>query len=1069
MRKLTNEDNQAYIDRSKKAHDQINDELLDLGNRIEDNKKAIDAANNRIDELVDSDTISKENGLFEQTTTDNLNVNNKAIIGDLEVDNNITANGDITANAITADDANLANIESTNIKAADIETGKLSANVIENKLLETESITTETITADTGKFNTLDINNAIIENFDVAHVISEDVKTQAIETETINSKQAVLSDLASEIIRSDVARLDVLQSHNLIFEDNPDNPYYIHIEPQDQPSATDYRILEVPFFDTGDYVLSLHDPNTDMGWWSVIIRNNQSNLTVSYSRRTMDLEGEPLSNPTLSQFYIYDFDGQSPRLYIKTYVGGNLYWQNQSLRERPEITMYNEYPFDISLAGALKYDVLHTAATWFTRHVDIGANQSLGNASLFLIPSDWNNATKEQLEYNTERDIPYRYYLPDQSLDTTDEVSFANIVITPLDGRWVYNVENAIKGHDPVRIKEGDDGKQEYDENNKPLPVIGDKEAGQLNSYPWVIETEDLARFNGKVGTQDDTVTTVAGTIYRDDAYQQINTHLYRRIDFDDYDKVDYDSKTTIDNRLVVQRKHDSDRGKKYDLCVSDPAVKSQYEDPDLQVWDQFTYVFSGEYPTGTMFVKWIERTMPNGTVSSRVLESTIDSDEYITKVIQFKEDFSYGSINLHKYSYDNYHKPLKYLGDVVEGRWNAGELHSIKKNVDPLSSDYTGVDYDYTGAITADGKTKLRDNVAIINDYDSSDVKPVDAYERTVNSVTDVIVKEVNTHIGKDDELADVNITVAANTKISNRGPIDVNNVGDITFETDGNIDSKINGNITEQYLGKKVSRGPSQAAVHELEDDPFAIADWNNTVIENTEIGTTEEKRDLRVHGNIYVEGGEIIGGGGSTIDVEENRLLYYQDKNFTPMTASFAGPKSRWATKDVADGSFVYLPDWNGTDPLADPYDYLNKFNPNNQDAALRVTFDNYSDGLEFEINNRIISVSGTSKYYDHGAAWDDGYYLPLSLNKTNFRYAAIVSRDESKAHILDLLQDNILVRQLEYDGNYLTTNLKIKFAGSLPEGIKHNDDVDAETYKTITGVVIGFDISQLVAVE
>lgn len=1063
MRKLNDEE--LLSKKIVRQHKEIDEELVDLGNRIDDNKKAIDQTNDRIDELVNSDICDKTYAQHEVTTTDMLYVNGKAHIKDAEVDENLVVAGDITSNAINANVGSINELESTSITAEELNAKDVNASRVTTDGVEAEDIETSTIKAKAGSFDELNISNAVIENFDVAHVITEDVKAEGIQADVYVGEKARLTDLASQIIRSDIARLNDLQSHNITYENEPDDPYYIHIEPQDQPSATDYRILEVPFFDTGDYMLSLHDPETDMGWWSIIIRNNQSNLTVSYSRRTSDLDGKPLSNPTLSEFYIYDFDGQSPRLYIKTYVGGNLYWQNQSMRIRPEITMFNEYPFDISSEHALRYLVLHTAATWFTHHVDIGANQSLGNASLFLIPSDWNNATKEQIEYNTERDIPYRYYLPDQSLDTTDEVTFANLVIEPLDGKWVYNVENALKGRDPVKIKEGEYGTQTYDEDGKPEPVVGDAEAGQLNAYPWVIETDDLARWSGKTGSKVDTIATIQGTIYRNDAFTKVDDFTYRRTDFADYDITDYAESTTVTNRLVVQRKHDSERGKKYDLCVSDAYVKSTYEDPDLQVWDQYTYTFTNEYPTGTMFVKWIERTLSSGVTTSRILESTIDSEEYITKIVQFKEDWTTGTVNLHKFSFDKYHKPTIYVGDVVEGRWNAGELHSMKKNVDPLSDDYTGEDYDYSGDITADGKTKLRGNVEIIDDYDKSDIKPVDSYERTVNSVTDVIVKEVNAHIGKDDELADITITSAANTKISNRGPVSITNVGDTTYETDGNIDTKINGNITEQYLGKKQSRGPSQAAVHELADDPFAIADWNNTVIENTEIGTTEEKRDLRVHGNIYIDGGEIIGGGGSTIDVEENRLLYYQDKDFVPMAASFAGPKSRWATKDVADGSFVYLPDWNGTDPLSDPYDYVAKFNPANQDSSLRVPFSNYSDGLDFSIANRVIAVSGDVKYYDHGSAWNDGYYLPLALNKTNFRYAAIVSRDGSKAHVLDLLQDSILVRQLEYDGSDLSTNLKIKFAGSLPEGVKHNEDIDMDTYQTINGIVIGFDVSAL----
>lgn len=1021
MRKLSDRDTAMEM-AAKKRHEEINQELIELGTRIDENAKAIDQTNERIDAMEAADTIEKANGHFDNLRSDTLQVNGGADIDSIESRDILT--GNLGATDIQTATLNAINADINKASVGELRADELTAPTIYSGVVEADFLNASDINAETGSFKRLDLNTAVIENFDVAHVVAEDVSTTEITTEIITGQRAQLSDIAAEIIRADIAALHDIQTHNLSYADDPDNPYYIHIEPQDQPSATDYRILEVPFIDTGDYMLSLHDPATDMAWWSVIVRNNQSNLTVAYSRRTSDMDGKPLTNPTLSQFYVYDFDGQSPRLYIKTYVGGNLYWQNQSLRNRPEITMFNEYPFDISSAKAVKYDVLHIAATWFTHHVDIGANQSLGNASLFLIPSDWNNATKEMLEYNTERDIPYRYYLPDQSLDTTDEVAFANLVIEPLDGRWVYNVNNALKGHDPVRIKAGYYGTQTYDTNGRPEPVIGDKEAGQLNAYPWVIETDDLARWSGKVGTQTSADTTIPGTIYRDDAYTKISDRLYRRTDFADYDRVDYASSSTATNVLVLQRKHDSDRGQRYDLCVSDPYVKSEYEDPDLQIWEQYTYTWLGEYPSGSMYTKWISRIMPSGERVSRILETTVDSDEYITKVVEFDEPFESGDIVLHKASNDGYHKPLIYVGDVVEGRWKAGELHSMRKNVDPLSDDYTGTDYDYTGALTADGETRLRDSVHIIDDYDASDVKPVELIETTAKETNLVSTEEMNIQ-----SLEDLTLNAAT---------------------------------IHEEYSESHTSRGPSEIAYHEKDDYPTKDADFNHHIIENTEIGSSTEKRDLKVNGKIYAD--EVVASNVGDLNVEDNRLLYYQDSNFQPLSYSFAGDKARYPMKSVPDGSLVYMPDWDGVSPLVDIADFLKPFNPSARDATLGVPFSDYASDLVFDIQegSTAITVSGTVRFYDHGVAWTSGYFLPVQISD-KWRYAAVrggASIADDEARIIDVRLDDVIVRKLASD---LSNDLLIKLYEELPEGLKTGDTVK---WTDAPGSAFSFDTSALV---
>lgn len=581
-----------------------------------------------------------------------------------------------------------------------------------------------------------------------------------------------------------------------------------------------------------------------------------------------------------------------------------------------------------------------------------------------------------------------------------------------------------------------------------------------------------------------DNITEIDGTIYRDYAYEKINDYIYRRVDLASYDKATYKESSIINNVLVVERKNTTEIGEKYDLCVSDKPVKSEYEDPDLFMWDCYTFVFRGEYEDVRMFVKIIEREI-NGQLVHRILESTIDAEQYIIKVVQFKEPFESGVVNLDKYSFDNYDKKLQYAGEIVEGKWNAGDIHATKKNVDPLSTDYTGQDYDYAGSLTADGKTKLRDNVEIINDYDSGDIKPVKSVEITTESETETITKELNINVGNKENNGNVNISTFANTEIRNNGNVEIRNVGDVSVVSDsnvdidrqgkiavkntgdvkissnGNIDIELNDDIYEEFR-KRTIRGASEASMLQKEDDPRLDADWNNVIIENTQIGTEEESRDLFVYGNIGYD-------GALELKVEENRLLFYQNRNLKPIAKSFAGDKSRWAFKEVDDGSLVYLPDWNGESELIDVSDYIQEFNPTAKEADLGVEFNNYAENLVWEIDGQVLRVSGTIKYYNHGKDWTDGYFLPLQIS--NLWKFAIVKGGANIAEYegmpLDLRDDNVIIRKLDENANGFTTDLMIRlYETSLPD--------DVELYKATEwnnkgGFVLAVDVSGLVKEE
>lgn len=771
MRFLNDEEKDIY-NINKKEKEELNEELRELGDRITAVDARVDDTNTVIDAIVSSDSCDKANANHVNTTTTNLAAENGEINTLTSV--NITASNRVTADNFRANEATLntdLNVGRkayiNQIEAVDTQTGSLTAD---EAAIGSASITTAEI-GSLSVSGTTDLNGATIAHFDIEELTTPKADIDELTAEEIDAEQATFGNAFADLVHVDKATLDLLQSHNITFHNSPENPYYIHIEPQDQPSETDYRIIEVPYTDTGDYFLSLRDPVSDQAWWSVIVHNNHSNITVSYSRRTKDFQGYPLTVPTLDEFYIYNYDSEAPKLYIRTYVGGNLYWQNHSLKENPTPVMHNWYPFDISAQGAVRYQCFHTAATWFSHIINIGTKgESEGDASLFLVPTDWNNASRSQVEFNGERDIIYNFYVPNQSVNTTDEVVFKDLIIDPLDGKWVYNIENALQGIDPVTVTNG-----------------------QLDAYENLIETKELSKWTGKVGTKGDSITTEAGCIYRDQAYAEINQYLYRKVALDTYDDVTYNGvPSTTTSKLVLRRKMNTERGLEDDLVVSAPAVVTPYEDADGIMWTSYTYSFYGEYPAGQMYTVWLEREVDGHTVT-KVLESTVNSDEYIINCVSFKDTFTYGIIDLNKYVFNGYHKPLVYLGDVTEGRWNAGEVHATKKNVDSHSSDYTGTDYDYNGNLTADGQTKLRDSVTIVNDYDPENIAPVNRLD------------------------------VSAGT-------------------------------IAETFTNTDTIQGPSTKPYHEKDpDDPTDTTDWSLKLQENTIIGSEANPRDLYVTGNL------------------------------------------------------------------------------------------------------------------------------------------------------------------------------------------------------------------------
>ena len=693
MRYLSDQENQDRILSTEEA-DELRDELNQLGNSIASLQQQINADKADLQDYKDAPSLTKE-----QLSSGSLYVSGDAEIGEL-------SSQEATITSLTSEQIETQEIQSGTVEAdfaeisdvvADkVRTAEVDASVAKLDDIDANNIATSTIAASSGAFESLDINTASIEHFNVEDAtLSGKLEANEVETPSLKATTVECDRTITSLIESDAALLQKLQTHNIIYDDTLELPYYIPIEPGTFPTGDEFRVLEVPYFENGDYYLCLKHPS-GVTWWAMVIHNNHNNITVSYSRRTKDLAGEELTVPTLDSFYIWDYLGETPKLYIKTFVGGNLYWQNQSLNEEGTPRVYDDWPFDVSRAGALHYLCLHDGATWFSKHIDIIRNQSLENASLFIIPTDWNNCDRSQVEYNGMIDIPWHYYVPDQSLNTNDEVQFKNLIINPLDGKWVYNIENALQGKDPETIGAN----------------------GQLNPKDNIIETEELVKWNGKVGIPSASTTTDNGTIFREQAYKQSLTsaNVFEKVPLGTYDFTTWNTQSSRTDIVSVRRKSDQA------IIISSTRVKTEYEDPDLVTWDLYTYTYYDIDPSGAIFEEWIERELPDGTVVHRLLQSTVNSNDYINYT-RFEEPFYYGTIDLGTYAYGSYSNSLTHLGDVEEGRWDAGDIHVTKRSTPQTGSSEPA----YNGNLVVDGSSELRGNMLIRDRNDLSDVKNVE------------------------------------------------------------------------------------------------------------------------------------------------------------------------------------------------------------------------------------------------------------------------------------------------------------------------------------------------------
>lgn len=366
--------------------------------------------------------ITTANVVSTSATIDTVNSTDVNVSGTVTAGSTATATLDVTANAnianadidaLTADNITAAQaaITSETVGTSDITNASIE-NLTVGNLTVTEAYDFDTIDADTGEIDSLTTSTLVTDSLsaNTADIATADIDNVIVDTATIDN----LTSLASRITN--------LENTQLYHKFN--------VQTLQDPAAGAKNVVEIPYFMSGEYVVTLRD-NSDNEIFSAYITNSGSNLTFAYSRAAYTT-GDPAS---LLEAKIKTFNTK-PQLYLSTERGGKLYWHysGRDLLLDSSPNTWATWPFPIQ-SDTMNYICYHRAATVFSQHLDYGDNTSpaVGGATLYLTPTtDYNEHTNTGVEYNTQSDVPFNVYVPDQSLNTNDEVKFKKVAVDEL-------------------------------------------------------------------------------------------------------------------------------------------------------------------------------------------------------------------------------------------------------------------------------------------------------------------------------------------------------------------------------------------------------------------------------------------------------------------------------------------------------------------------------------------------------------------------------------------------------------------------------------------------------------
>lgn len=347
-------------------------------------------------------------------TADNLNAITASI--NSVVSNTIQANKVCASNSVSASHLQSTTAYTQCLTAAcRVNTNVVDANcgVITTRV-DTSCIVTDDIT----------VNNAV--NYattctDTANITSADITCETVFNSEIQT--ACIYDLNSDTSQIDLATLNTACVTNLdatcgrVYK--LDTTYVTHCNLYQTITDADDFYVELPKFANGTYRLA--GVVNDEVAFSIEVFNSANNFLVRWS--------DP--DYYLQDMYIYDFvNDVVPQVYIHMKNHSlliKMYFQADTYDTITPPQSYNAWPIDITKPGAKYYEFNSRYGNWFSRNLITPT--SAAEPLNILYCSDYTCSTDDPLYYDLSVEVCKVEYRPDQSVNTTDSVTFNRVAV----------------------------------------------------------------------------------------------------------------------------------------------------------------------------------------------------------------------------------------------------------------------------------------------------------------------------------------------------------------------------------------------------------------------------------------------------------------------------------------------------------------------------------------------------------------------------------------------------------------------------------------------------------------
>lgn len=324
---------------------QVADELQAAINNVNNDIQLINSQLASINAELASTNVTKDSASFNQLTSVNANITNRANIKTAVIDEAIVSNETATrldAHIISADD-----ISSDNVSTHTLNTDNLNVrNPVTFNSVTTPSITTTNAnigSASIGSTTTSSLNapNANIGSLEVQslrNVTDFDVNTLNATT-AVNTPKITATQTITQKLEANMAEMDKLFTQNMLFNTDETDPAQYIIIDEYQSGQPSY--IEIPAVASGFYRINVKKQNGK--YFAVTLINTESTPIVQYDK------DEP---EDIDAIY---YDMVTNKLYVKTYAYGKVFWSNNDKHGNANPVIYRELPIDDQADSTLRY------------------------------------------------------------------------------------------------------------------------------------------------------------------------------------------------------------------------------------------------------------------------------------------------------------------------------------------------------------------------------------------------------------------------------------------------------------------------------------------------------------------------------------------------------------------------------------------------------------------------------------------------------------------------------------------------------------------------------------------